>query len=124
MRVVVFSEHNARILKNPKPEDYKDSASFIENPVLSHLTSRGIPPHHWKLENGKVVEMDAVEKNIRNKYHEEWHKKLLSNAYNPQHMYTPAELSEKLFKKQTYKYFPWFIGVLLVELILRRIFHV
>ena len=47
--VVVFNENGVRILINPD----KAPKGAIINPDLTHL--KGVPPHLWKLENGKIT---------------------------------------------------------------------
>lgn len=62
--IVVFTENNARILHSP--EDYK---SLIKNPnaVLnpSFKAVERLPPHFWKLQDGKIIPMDSKEQLTR-----------------------------------------------------------
>lgn len=59
-RVVIFGSGFPKILTGINPTDYKDATNVAINPNLAKLM--GIPPHHWKLVNGEIVEMSASEK--------------------------------------------------------------
>lgn len=64
-KVVIFTENNARILCNPPNiEDYKRCANALIDPDLKAVA--GVPPHLWKLIDGKAVIMDAAESKTRN----------------------------------------------------------
>lgn len=64
-KVVVFTKNNARILYNPgNLDDYKNCMSALIDPDLKSVA--GVPPHLWKLLDGKVVIMDTSESKARN----------------------------------------------------------
>lgn len=65
-RVIVFTENGARILKNPANfEELSHAENVVINPDLKEL--EGIPPHLWKLQNGKIAAMSQAEQNAKNK---------------------------------------------------------
>lgn len=64
--VVIFTANNARILQVEDSDPYKSMSNALVDPDLKGL--RGIPPHHWKLVDGKVVEMTPVEKASRDSH--------------------------------------------------------
>lgn len=54
LKVVLFSDAGARILINPpNAAQYKNCTNALINPNLELV--RGIPPHLWDLQDGKVV---------------------------------------------------------------------
>lgn len=58
--VVIFTENNARILTNPENiEAYKNIPNSVINPDLKSV--EGVPPHLWKLVDGKVVQKTEEE---------------------------------------------------------------
>lgn len=59
-KIVIFNENGARIYKNPDPVLIL-GAEYIENPDLSAV--KGLPPHLWALDEGKVV--PAKEKPVK-----------------------------------------------------------
>jgi hypothetical protein len=60
MKVVVFTQNNARILKNPTLDVVAQiTAPYVTDPDLSHV--EGYPPHHWKLVDGEVLPMTDAE---------------------------------------------------------------
>lgn len=60
-KVVVFGKQGARILINPDSIDFLlKYNNVMVNPDLSKVD--GIPPEHWKMENGNVVPMLDGEK--------------------------------------------------------------
>lgn len=61
-RVVIFSNGIPRILTGINPSDYLGVSNVVINPDLSKLI--GIPPHHWKLSDGQIVEMSDAEKKV------------------------------------------------------------
>lgn len=71
MIVVVFTENNARILTNPDNIKFYESLSnAIVDPDLKAV--EGLPPHYWRLENGKVLPMSEEHKQIINDHHAEY----------------------------------------------------
>ncbi len=59
-KVVVFTENNARILINPEHiELYADMPNAVIDPDLSGVVK--VPPHLWKLQDGKIVKMGLRE---------------------------------------------------------------
>lgn len=60
---VFFTRNNARIFPFKEMSDLPRTKNIVVNPDLSLV--EGIPPHHWKLEHGKVLPMNDVEKKIR-----------------------------------------------------------
>jgi hypothetical protein len=63
--IVVFTKNNARIIMGGGMGAVGSSDRVVSSPDLSGV--RGIPPHHWKLENGKIVPMDAKERSERDR---------------------------------------------------------
>jgi hypothetical protein len=63
--IVIFTENNARILEGQKASAYFGRQDCLINPKIP----QGIPPHHWKLEKGKIVEMSSDEKALRDSLH-------------------------------------------------------
>jgi len=58
--VVVFTDNNARVLVNPLDlKAFEGAANAVINPDLWEL--RGIPPHFWKLVEGKILPMTPEE---------------------------------------------------------------
>lgn len=57
--VVVFNKYGARILVNPG-DAYDNVKDSIINPDLTEV--KGLPPHYWKLVDGKVVPKTEKEK--------------------------------------------------------------
>lgn len=67
IRVVVFTENGARILKNPANfEELSRAENVVVNPDLKEL--EGVPPHLWKLQNGKVLAMSLSEQSEKSKF--------------------------------------------------------
>ena len=63
--LVIFTKNNARVLT--KPEEFTELMAYpnvVPDPDLSLV--KGIPPHHWKLEDGLIVPMTGSEKDARN----------------------------------------------------------
>lgn len=63
--LVIFTKNNARVLT--KPEEFNELMTYpnvVPDPDLSLV--KGIPPHHWKLEDGLIVPMTGPEKDARN----------------------------------------------------------
>jgi len=51
-RAVIFGNDGmVKILHGIDPKDFAGKANVLIDPVIP----RGIPPHEWKLENGKIV---------------------------------------------------------------------
>jgi hypothetical protein len=66
-RVVVFTENNARILINPYNLDqFRAMPNAVIDPDLSHV--RGISPHFWKNDEGRIVPMSESERAERLKH--------------------------------------------------------
>ncbi len=65
-RVVVFTLNNARILAVADASEYAGRENCVIDPDLSHL--RGVPPHHWRLAEGKIYAMNQVERNQRDRH--------------------------------------------------------
>ena len=74
-KLVIFTSNNARILINGDPAEYPGA---LLNPDLSAV--KGIAPHFWKLEDGKIVPMSGEEQSARLKDHEE---RGVDNNVNP-----------------------------------------
>lgn len=67
--VVLFTDNNARILRNPINLDYlKTLDNVLINPDLSKVA--GIPPHFWVKEGDSVRAMTTLEKVERAEHHE------------------------------------------------------
>lgn len=62
-RVVQFTENNARILVVQDATPYEGLANTAINPDLTGVA--GVPPHLWKLENGRVMPMTEAERLLR-----------------------------------------------------------
>lgn len=60
--VVLFVANTARILVNPE-SDYTGVVNAVINPSLTAV--KGIPPHFWKLVEGKILPMDETERKER-----------------------------------------------------------
>jgi hypothetical protein len=55
---VVFHENGARIFQGINPDDYKGVPNVLIDPVLPP----GVPPHEWKLVDGKIEVQSEDEK--------------------------------------------------------------
>lgn len=64
-QIVIFLEKNARILYTESETFYKGLPNVAINPDLSRVA--GSPPHHWRLEGGKVVLHDQKERQKRDR---------------------------------------------------------
>lgn len=62
---VVFSEHNAHIVKGPEIVALTGQPNVLFDPEIPP----GVPPHHWKLVDGKIAVMSDEEKAARDAYH-------------------------------------------------------
>ena len=62
-KLVVFTRTNARILVNPTELEYKTYKNSVIDPDLSAVKS--VPPHFWKLVDGKVMPMSEAEMKAR-----------------------------------------------------------
>lgn len=63
-RFVVFNATTARILVNPENGDELEKMpNVVVNPNLEAV--KGIPPHLWKLQDGKVLPMSKGEQEKR-----------------------------------------------------------
>lgn len=60
-RVVIFHDTGARILKGVDPTPYRHIPNVLIDPELP----AGVPPHLWKLEGGKIVELSEEERIAR-----------------------------------------------------------
>lgn len=60
-RVVLFHESGARILHGIDPKEYQHVKECLIDPV--HPS--GVPPHYWKKEGDKIIEMSKEEKTQR-----------------------------------------------------------
>lgn len=60
---VIFTSNNARIFNYPC-KDHRETC--IHDPDLTEV--KGIPPHLWKLEKGKILPMTEGEANIRQQH--------------------------------------------------------
>lgn len=65
VRVVVFTSDNARVLEGQDPAKYQGRQDCLIDPKIP----QGVPPHHWKLSKGQLVEMTDEEKSQRNLIH-------------------------------------------------------
>lgn len=66
--VIVFTPNNCRILKNPENLNiYQHMSNAHINPDLSAV--KKIPPHFWKVIEGKIVPMTLVEMSQRENHH-------------------------------------------------------
>lgn len=84
--IVVFTNNNARIIVGGGMGVVGSSDRVVSNPDLSAV--RGIPPHLWKLEDGRVIPMNADER-----------KKRLASRKEAEN-YTHPILVKHLMKKQ------------------------
>ena len=58
-QVVIFkADGNATILHVSDPTSYKNRPDCLINPKIP----KGVPPHHWKLLDGKIVTLSEKEK--------------------------------------------------------------
>lgn len=62
--IVTFTPTSAVIRKTDDLSKEAIMPNVVVDPELGHLV--GIPPHYWKLKNGKIVEMTLNEKYLRN----------------------------------------------------------
>jgi hypothetical protein len=58
--IVVFSDRGARIIKGVNAADWQGVAGVAVNPDLGAV--KGIPPHHWRLVDSKVVPKPDAER--------------------------------------------------------------
>lgn len=66
--VVVFTDNNARIIKNPPDlEIYKFMDNALVNPDLSSVW--GIPPHFWVKTDSRIIAMSPEESKERMRHH-------------------------------------------------------
>lgn len=63
MKVVIFTENNARVLHVDDVTPFKDNPNAVINPDLKAVA--GLPPHFWKFQDGKIVSMGRPEKVLR-----------------------------------------------------------
>ena len=62
--IVIFTSNNARILRVSDVTPYLHRSDCVIDPDLYSM--RGIPPHLWILENGKIKELkDPIARNKR-----------------------------------------------------------
>ncbi len=62
--VVVFTNNNARLLLNPENlSAYEAMPNAVINPDLSGVLR--LPPHFWKLKDGKVVKLEDSDITLR-----------------------------------------------------------
>lgn len=73
--IYYFYPFNCKHYKVTDVAPYLDLENVAIEPDLSDLISRKVKPHHWKLENGKVVEKTQEEK----EFTDAWHKKNSQN---------------------------------------------
>lgn len=66
MKVVVFTSNNARIHNVPDASIFEGMKNAVIDPDLSAV--KGLAPHHWKLEAGKIVPMKTAEKVARDEH--------------------------------------------------------
>jgi hypothetical protein len=71
LKVIVFTTNNARFVE-VHPKDIvafqQSHPGCVVNPDLSKLM--GVRPHHWKVVDGKIVEMEDHEKEAVREHHE------------------------------------------------------
>lgn len=65
--MVVFSDSNARVIYGIAKDALVGAKNIVTNPDLSAV--KGLPPHYWKLSDGKVVSMSDDEKRARDLLH-------------------------------------------------------
>ena len=63
MNVVVFTKHNARVLKGKRLDKDYSKENVLLDPDLSLV--HGVPPQYWKREGDRIIEMSPEEKRIR-----------------------------------------------------------
>ena len=68
--IVTFGDNGARITKGITPSDWRGKANVLINPDLSAV--KGVPPHMWRLVDGKVVSMESKVSKIFNKIPHHW----------------------------------------------------
>lgn len=56
--VVIFGENGARILHGQDGRKYIGAKNALVNPAIPPR----VPPHHWKIQDGQIVEMSDGEK--------------------------------------------------------------
>lgn len=62
--VVVLTRNNARIVTNPTDLDkFLGKQNVFVNPNMEDL--KGVPPHFWKSQRGRLVPMNALERRLR-----------------------------------------------------------
>lgn len=62
--VVVLTRNNARLIVNPSDLDkFLGKQNVFINPDLTDL--KGVPPHFWKAQRGRLVPMNALERRFR-----------------------------------------------------------
>lgn len=64
-KVVVFTRNNARIYTNVDTSAFENDLNVLINPSLDSV--KGIPPHFWKMYEGRIVPMNDVEREERSK---------------------------------------------------------
>jgi hypothetical protein len=58
MRLVVFTPNGARVHEGASPSDIPATLPYLIDPKIP----RGVPPHHWKLFENRIVQMTDEEK--------------------------------------------------------------
>jgi hypothetical protein len=109
--VVVFTENNARILMVEDVEPYKDWENAIIDPDLSKV--RKIPPHEWKISDGKIVPMSQIERVSRSE-------QLKTGACNE---IKPGKYEKSVVKHLFKRYYPVLLSFLIglsTNLLFRR----
>lgn len=62
-KVVVFTRNNARIYTNVDKASFENDKNVLINPSFDSV--KGIPPHFWKMYEGRIVPMNDVEREER-----------------------------------------------------------
>ena len=120
--VWVFTATNARLVKVDSEEeiDAERLKSFVVSPDLSSVS--GIPPHYWRLADGKVIPMNIEQAAQRDQDIAE--KGIDNDVYKAPQASTPTPLPKANPMLAMWDYLPWVgipASILLLDYILRHL---
>lgn len=115
-RVVVFNEHGARILEGQNPDDYRGIATALIEPEIPV----GVPPHFWKIEDGKIAIMTKAEVAKRMGAIEELEKTEVKPVQNHQFVET-IQVARQVAREEAWKWCATASGALILGAIVSRI---
>lgn len=88
-----FYPHNCKRWLVTEVDKYVGLPNVVVNPDLSEIKSKKVKPHHWKCEDGKIVEKTEEEKAIS----DAWHKKNVQS--NPTVITVEKEVTRTILRE-------------------------